>query len=134
MAKNDKQLVKDVAVDVPATPKNDSTSSKIKELYDAGVPVTEIAKQLGIRYAFAYQVSQRHAAATGKEFSTGHVKGETKSQKIRDMFDSGMTKGDIAKQLNANYTFVWMTVNAHEKAQARRAAKEAEEAAKAGNQ
>ena len=90
-------------------------SARIKELYDAGVSIGDIAKQLGIRYAFAYQVAGRHAAATGRTFSTGREQGPTKSNKIRELSDAGKTVGQIAKELNCNYTFAWMTVNAHKK-------------------
>lgn len=100
----------------------ETKSSKIKELYDAGVAVGEIAKQMGIRYAFAYQVSQRHAAATGKVFSTGREQGPTIASEIRKLSDEGMAVGDIAKKLNKNYTFCWTTVSAHKKALAKSAA------------
>jgi hypothetical protein len=96
-------------------------SSKIKELYDSGTPIGEIAKTLGIRYAFAYQVASRHAAATGKPFATGRTAGPTKSSKIRELFDTGKTVGQIAKELNLNYTFCWMTVSAYKKQLAKKA-------------
>lgn len=109
----------------PAVVAAPTKSSKIKELYDAGVPIGDIAKQMGIRYAFAYQVSQRYAASKGTPFKTGRTAGPTIASKIRELSEQGMTVGDIAKQLNKNYTFCWMTVDAMKK----KAAKEVQVAA-----
>lgn len=37
-----------------------SKSSEIRRLYDLGVPVAEIARELGIRYQFAYNITNKY--------------------------------------------------------------------------
>lgn len=85
-------------------------SKKIRELYEEGKSIGEIAKTLNINYSFAYQTVRKYCEKTGKDFITSKNR-DTKSQRIREMYQSGMSISQISKELQTNYNYVWMVVN-----------------------
>lgn len=91
-----------------AVEENRPTKSQIiRTMYDEdNLSISEIAKKLGIRYQFVYQVIQKH---TGGEVRKAN-NGPSKSQTFREMFDAGMTVGQIAKETQSNYTFVFQVI------------------------
>lgn len=92
----------------------ETTSDKIRKMHAAGMSIPAIRKELGICYAFAYQVIQRDRLAQGLPMDTQTPHEEPKTAQMRAMYDQGMTKGQIAKALNANYGFVWRTLKDYE--------------------
>lgn len=87
---------------------SENKSQKMREMYDSGLNVSEISKKLGCHYSYVYGVIQRHCKKSNIEMRKD--KKETKSDTIRRMYDEGMTVGQIAKQLNSNYSFVHSVV------------------------
>jgi len=81
---------------------------------DGDVTIREVADEIGVRYQYAYQVIKRHCNKNDLEFPSGQG-GETKADKIRELYDDGLSIGDIAKQLNTNYTYCWSVVDKHRK-------------------
>lgn len=75
-----KLKVGDKQVEVKATTK----SGQVRELHQQGVPVKEIAKAIGIRYQFAYNVVQRY------EHRQAHL--ELMNQKAKNKAASDGTK------------------------------------------
>jgi len=101
---------------VETTQKPTKSSQIIKQWKD-GVEIGDIAKKMGIRYEFAYQVSKRFAQKNKLEFSTNRKAGETKADQIRKLHDEGKLVAEIVKLMPAgtNYTYVWSTVDAYRK-------------------
>lgn len=89
-----------------------SKSQMMRDLYDQGMSVSEIAKEVGVRYQFAYQVLSKH---TGGELRSSTASKTSKSSEFRRMFDEGMTVGQIAKATNSNYTFVFQVIKKYKK-------------------
>lgn len=83
-------------------------SDIMRRMYDEGKLVNEISKELGVHYSFCYGVIDRYCKDTGREMRK--VKRESKSDIIRSMVDRGMTVGEISKELNSNYSFVFSVV------------------------
>jgi transposase len=83
-------------------------SDMFREMYDSGMSVAEIARETGSHYSYVYGVIQRLCNKRGEE-----VRKERKasvSDTIRAMVDEGKTVGQIAKELNRNYSFVFSVV------------------------
>lgn len=88
--------------------KLDSKSQKIRELYLEGMSISDISRKLEVNYSFAYQVAKRCSDVLDDgDFSTNEPVKPTKADDIRKLWDEGLTVGDIAKQLNSNYSYVW---------------------------
>lgn len=85
-----------------------SKSELFRNLYDAGMDISDIAKEMNSHYSFVYGVisGSRELRSTKKE---------SKSDIIREMALQGMTPGQIAKQLNSNYSFVHSVVSKNKK-------------------
>lgn len=81
-----------------------SKSAQIRELYNQGMSVGECAKQVGVRYQFAYNVVRKQCDKEGVEVR--RVNKVTKSDQFRELAAQGKTPGQVAKELNANYSFV----------------------------
>lgn len=92
---------------------NESTSKSevMRKLYDDGQNVSQIAKLLKSHYSFVYGVIQRHCDDSGIEIRKS-VK-TSKSDEIRKLYDDGLTVGEVAKQLNSNYSFVFSVIKKH---------------------
>lgn len=113
LRKKVKEAVKEEVVVKKEVAAKPTKSAKIVELYGTGMAIADIAKKLGIRYEFAYQVSKRHAQAAGEEFSTNRVQGDTKADKIRELYDKGLTIAQIAKELKTHNSYVWQVCHAY---------------------
>ena len=88
-----------------------SKSEKMRQLYDNDMTVSEISKLLNSHYSFVYGVIQRHCEDSGIEMKK--VTTTSKSDIIRELYDSGLTVGEISKQLNSNYSYVFSVVKKH---------------------
>jgi len=92
-------------------------SQKVRNLFEKNpnMSVSEIAEEVGIRYAFAYQVLRRHVDKNDNlEMPTKNSE-NSKADTIREMFDKGLTIGEIAKKLNTNYSYCWQVCDKHRK-------------------
>jgi len=83
-------------------------SEVMRKMYDDGMSVSQISKKMNCHYSYVYGVIQRYCNKQGIEMR--REKKETKSDVIRKMYDDGMKVGQIAKQLNSNYSFVFSVV------------------------
>lgn len=90
-----------------------SKSEQMRQLHDKGMTVAEIAKKLNCNYSFCYGVIQKHTEKSGKVMNKTQKGG--KSNIIREMWDKGKTIGEISKELNTNYSYVWTVVEKHRK-------------------
>lgn len=57
-------------------------------------------------------------------FSADPTEKTTKSERIRQMFDQGMSVGKISRELKSNYSYVWAVVDTHKAVKARLAAEQ----------
>jgi len=91
-------------------------SAQIREMFkeNEDITISEIAEELDIRYQYVYQVLRKYCAENDVEMPVNN-NGETKADKIRELWDDGMTIGDIAKELETNYTYCWSVVDKYRK-------------------
>lgn len=82
-----------------------SKSSKMKELYELGFPVKEIAVMMGVRYNFVYNVISNQCLMSGVEIR----KSSTTSKKdiVWKMLDEGKTVKEICVDLKTNINYVY---------------------------
>lgn len=81
-----------------------SKSQKIKDLFDIGLEVKEIAEKLGIRYNFAYNVISNYIMINGIEIEQSNK--ETKKDQIKLLFSQGKSNKEICIELKTNYNYV----------------------------
>lgn len=84
-----------------------SKSEKMRQMYDEGKSVSEIAKELGVRYQFVYQVIDKHTKGNMRKDKSSTP---SKSETFRQMYDEGYTIGEIAEKTGSNYTFVFNVI------------------------
>ncbi len=87
-----------------------SKSTMIRDMYasDDNVTVAEVAETVGVRYQFAYNVIRRYCDKIGTDVRKANP--VTQSSRIRELFLAGKKPGEIAKELNTNYSFVHQVV------------------------
>ena len=81
-----------------------SKSSKIKQLFDLGLEVKEIANLLEIRYNFAYNVLSNYINLNDIEVTNS--KKSNKKDEIIELFLQQKTNKEIAKITQTNYNYV----------------------------
>ena len=81
-----------------------SKSSKIKQLFEIGVTVKEIANYLNIRYNFAYNVISNYCNINDIEITKDSK--ISKKDEILSLFSQGKSNKEIAKLLQTNYNYV----------------------------
>lgn len=86
-----------------------SKSTIIRSMYHEGCTVAEIAKEMNCNYSFVYGVVKKESEKAGTPM-TKSAKGG-KSDTIRAMWTAGKTIGEISKELNSNYSYVWTVVD-----------------------
>lgn len=82
-----------------------SKSQKMKDLFDGGVAVKDIALAMGVRYNFAYNVIQNHCMVKGIEIQKTVRNG--RREEIVAALKAGATLIEIAKQSKLQYNYVW---------------------------
>jgi transposase len=82
-----------------------SKSGKMKELFDLGLEVKEIAKVMDVRYNFVYNVVSNYAAMNGLETATTKKAG--KKEAIIELYKQGKTNKEISIELKTNYNYVF---------------------------
>lgn len=89
---------------------NESTSksAKMRELFNLGLDVKEIATIMNVRYNFVYNVVSNLVIVEG--LSVVSNKKESKKDKIIELFQQGKTNKEIAIELKTNYNYVYKIV------------------------
>ena len=93
-------------------PKEGTKSELIRQMLAEGKSVAEVAKATNSHYSFVWGVAQRFFK--GDIPTSNKSKGDSVSQKIRDMYDEGKSKSDIKKALLVDYSFVYSVIKAYE--------------------
>lgn len=89
---------------------NESTSksAKMRELFNLGLDVKEIATIMNVRYNFVYNVVSNLVIVEG--LSVVSNKKESKKDKVIELFQQGKTNKEIAIELKTNYNYVYKIV------------------------
>ena len=83
----------------------ESKSSKMKQLFDLGIEVKEIATIMSVRYNFVYNVISNYTAMNSIE--TVSTKKVGKKEKIIELHQSGKSNKEISIELKTNYNYVF---------------------------
>lgn len=83
-----------------------SKSSKVKELFDMGLEVKDIAALLDIRYNFAYNVISNYINLNDIQVVSERAKGGKKDDVVQ-LVAQGLKPKEIAKQLKTNINYVY---------------------------
>ena len=92
-----------------------SKSSKMITLYGAGLEIGEIAKLMGVRYNFVYNVVSNECRKSGTEVRVTKKQGTVK-QSIVELIVEGKSNVDISKALAVNYNYVFKVRKEYEAA------------------
>ena len=90
-----------------------SKSAKMKELFDMGLEVKEIAELMGVRYNFVYNVVSNYAAMNGMELETTKKTG--KKEQIIELYLAGKSNKEISIELKTNYNYVFNVLKQYKK-------------------
>ena len=83
-----------------------SKSKKMIELYNGGMDIGSIAKLMGVRYNFVYNVVSNECRKAGTEVRTMRKQGEVKNS-IITLIKDGKTNAEISRELGKNYNYVF---------------------------
>jgi transposase-like protein len=83
-----------------------SKSQKMIKLYNEGLEVGEIAKAMGVRYNFVYNVVSNDCRKAGTEIRVTRKQGSVK-ESIVELIEAGKTNTEISKELGKNYNYVF---------------------------
>lgn len=110
MKLNNITLSKDSANEAQAIVSNEglSKSQKMKDLFQLGYEVKEIASLLNVRYNFVYNVISNQVITEGLEVES--VKRESKKDVVIDLFKQGKSNKEIAITLKTNYNYIYKIV------------------------
>lgn len=81
-------------------------SAKMKELYNGGCEIGEIAKLMGVRYNFVYNVISNAAMKAGEEVRVTRKNGTVKASIIQKI-EEGKTNKEISQELGVLYNYVF---------------------------
>ena len=93
-----------------------SKSSKMWALYNEGMEIGDIAKAMGVRYNFVYNVVSNACRKEGTEVRVTKKLGSVK-QSIIELIQAGQTNTEISKELKVNYNYVFKVRKEFEAAQ-----------------
>jgi len=82
-----------------------SKSEKVRQLFNGGLEVKEIATLLNIRYNFAYNVLQNYVIVN--DIQVTKVERETKRDDIVKLLQEGKSLVEVCKATKSNYNYVW---------------------------
>jgi len=85
--------------------KETSKSGKMKEMFNLGLEVKEIALLMGVRYNFVYNVVSNMVIVDGVKVESS--KTESKKDKVWELLDQGKTTKEIAIELKTNYNYIY---------------------------
>ena len=83
-----------------------SKSKRMIELYNGGMDIGSIAKAMGVRYNFVYNVVSNECRKAGTEVRTTRKQGEVKDS-IITLIQDGKTNAEISRELGKNYNYVF---------------------------
>ena len=83
-----------------------SKSKKMLALYNEGLEIGEIAKAMGVRYNFVYNVVSNDCRKNGTEVRVTKKQGAVK-ESIVQLLEQGKSKTEIQKTLGTNYNYVF---------------------------
>lgn len=83
-----------------------SKSKKMLELYNGGMEIGEIAKVMGVRYNFVYNVVSNNCMKEGVEIRVNKKRGEVKNRVI-ELLEAGKEVKEISGELGVLYNYVW---------------------------
>lgn len=92
-------------VDAVVAQEEVSKSARMKQLFDLGLSVKEIAEAMGVRYNFAYNVVSNYCMQEGIEIEK-QKRGGKKEEIIR-LYKEGKSNKEIAIELKTNYNYVY---------------------------
>lgn len=98
-----------------------SKSSRMKQLFDLGLSIKEIATAMDVRYNFAYNVVSNYCMTEGIELVKNKRGG--KKEQIIKLYEEGKSNKEIAIELKTNYNYVYSVLKPVKQAE-----KEAKEA------
>lgn len=90
--------------------KNEGTSKsqKMKDLFQLGYEIKDIASLLNVRYNFVYNVISNQVITEGLEVES--VKRESKKDVVVELFKQGKSNKEIAIELKTNYNYIYKIV------------------------
>lgn len=86
----------------------ESKSAKIKQLFDGGLEVKQIAELMQIRYNFAYNVISNYINMNGFEVERNQK--ASKKDAIIELHQAGKSNKEISIELKTNYNYVFNTL------------------------
>lgn len=86
----------------------ESKSSMMKQLFDLGLEVKEIARIMGVRYNFVYNVISNYCNMNGIETVSNQRGG--KKEQIIALYEQGKTNKEISIELKTNYNYVFSVI------------------------
>lgn len=101
------------------TSKAISKSEGMRQLYDQGLELREIADAMGVRYQFVYNAVSNYCRIEGTEIRTGERgkgTGPSKKDQIIELLKAGKTKTEISTELKCYYNYVYNVEKNYEKA------------------
>lgn len=93
-----------------------SKSEKIRQLFNAGLEVKEIASLLNMRYNFAYNVISNYISMNA--IAVQQEDKVSKKQLIIDLHLQEKSNKEISIELKTNYNYVFNTIKAYKASQA----------------
>ncbi|MCU7522786.1 MAG: hypothetical protein HF308_19310 [Ignavibacteria bacterium] len=102
-AENIDSIVKNIMAD-----ENKSKSAKMKEMFQAGLEVKEIAELMNVRYNFVYNVTKNLIIT--ESLQVEKVEKESKKDIVIEMHKAGKTNIQIATELKTNYNYIFKIV------------------------
>lgn len=82
-----------------------SKSQKMKDLFDLGLEVKEIASRMNVRYNFVYNVISNYVIVN--DLKVENVKADSKKDKVVELFNQGKSNKEIAIELKTNYNYIY---------------------------
>lgn len=98
-----------------AVQSDQSKSQKMKDLFNMGLEIKEIASELDVRYNFVYNVISNYVNMNGIEVVSTKKAG--KKEAILEMWAAGKSNKEISIELKTNYNYVFNTIKAAKAAQ-----------------
>lgn len=92
-----------------------SKSMKMKNLFEMGMEIKEIANLMNVRYNFVYNVISNYVNMNGIETVTN--KKEGKKDQIIELFKQGKSNKEISIELKTNYNYVFNTIKQYKNTQ-----------------
>ncbi len=92
-----------------------SKSSKMMRFYNEGLEIGEIAKIMGVRYNFVYNVVSNECRKAGNEVRVLRKQGDVK-ESIIALIKDGKSNTEISRELAKNYNYVFKVRKEYEAA------------------